>query len=97
MSTPSEPVTIAIVTACMNANGSPEFAWTEVAATQEQIEAGIHYYLAEADLLEMGYQEPFVHFDATEGPPFLHAAVRDYVAGRHSLAKPAVSVLSEER
>jgi hypothetical protein len=74
------PRPIAVVTACMNANGSPEFAITTVSVTQDELDNGVHYYLVEADLLEAGYEEPFVHFDETESPPFLHAAVRRHLA-----------------
>jgi hypothetical protein len=70
---------IVIVTACMNRDGTPTFALNEVEATQAEIDNGIHYYLAEADLLQAGYEEPFVHFDETEGPAFLHPAVRRHL------------------
>jgi hypothetical protein len=70
---------IAIVTACMNANGSPEFVLNEVTVTQEEAENGIHYYLAEAELFIGGYEEPFVHFDQDEAPAFLHPAVRKHL------------------
>jgi hypothetical protein len=76
MQTQPDPRPIAIVTACMTRDGLPCFVLTEVTATPEQIGDGIHYYFAEAELLEAGYEEPFVHFDEVEAPPFLHAAVR---------------------
>jgi hypothetical protein len=76
MQTQPDPRPIAIVTACMTRDGLPCFVLTEVAATPEQIGDGIHYYFAEAELLEAGYEEPFVHFDEMEAPPFLHPAVR---------------------
>lgn len=88
---------IVIVTACMNANGTPTFALTTVEATQEQIEDGIHYYLAEAELLEAGYEEPFVHFDSTESPAFLHPAVRQYLGLSPSGTEPIPLIVSEER
>ena len=34
-----------------------------------------HYYLAESELLELGYEEPFVHFTEDEAPAFLFPAV----------------------
>ncbi len=71
------PVTV--VTACMRADGCPDFALTRVEVTAEEAENGIHYYLAEADLLEAGYEEPFVHFDADEAPAFLLPAVEQYL------------------
>jgi hypothetical protein len=70
---------LAIVSACMNADGTPALALNQVEVTQEEAENGIHYYLVEADLLQAGYEEPFVHFGELEGPPFLHAAVRAYL------------------
>jgi hypothetical protein len=72
-----QPVTI--VTACMTRNGTPEFAINEVEATPEEIENGIHYYLAEANLLEQGYEEPYVHFGEDESPAFLLPAVRQHI------------------
>lgn len=73
---------VAVVTACRNAGGSPEFVLTTVAVTPAQQDNGIHYYLVEADLLEDGYEDPFVHFDEHEAPPFLHPAVRRHLASR---------------
>ena len=45
----------------------------------DQAENGIHYYLAEADLLEGGYEPPFLHFDEDEAPAFLLPAVQEYL------------------
>jgi len=77
------------VTACMTRDGLPAFAINEVEVTQDQIDNGIHYYLAEADLLQAGYEEPFVHFSQDEAPSFLHPAVRQYLAfqNTHVLAE----------
>jgi hypothetical protein len=33
----------------------------------------------ERELIQQGYEEPFVHFPSGESPPFLHAAVRRHV------------------
>ena len=89
MSASHEKRKIAVVTACMNANGAPDFAFSEVAVTQDEAENGVHYYLVERDLLERDYEEPFVHFDQDESPDFLHAAVRRHVgltmANEHQL------------
>ena len=63
------PVTI--VSAVMQADGRPTFAVTQVAVTSEEYANGVHYCLAETDLLEEGYEEPFVHFDSDEAPAFL--------------------------
>ena len=73
---------ITVVTACMRADGTPDFALTEVEVTTEEAENGIHYYLVEADLLEAGYEEPFVHYDEDESPAFLFPAVKQYLASR---------------
>ncbi len=75
----SEKRKIAIVSACMRRDGTPAFALNEVAVTADEQENGIHYYLAEAQLLEDGFEEPFVHFDENEAPAFLHAAVRQHL------------------
>lgn len=79
--------TITIVTACMKRDGTPTFALTTVEATAEQIEEGIHYYMAEGDLIQQGYEEPFCHFDENEAPAFLHPAVQ-----KHLACSPATSV-----
>lgn len=70
---------IAIVSACMTRLGLPTFVLSEIEVTQDEAENGIHFYLAEAELLESGYEEPFVHFDEVEAPPFLHPAVRQHL------------------
>ena len=79
---------LTIVTACMRADGTPALAVTDVEATPDECANGVHYYLAEADLLEAGYEEPFVHFDPAEAPPFLLPAVRRHLG----LAAPAVAL-----
>ena len=86
---------ITIVSACMNANGCPDFALNVVEVTQEQIDNGIHYYLAEAELLQSGYEEPFVHFDEGEAPRFLHPAVRQYL-GLEPIADAPITVARRE-
>ncbi len=83
---------ILVASACMTANGSPAFALNEVEVTHEEAENGIHYYLAEAELLQKGYEEPFVHFDEAEAPSFLIPAVRDHLA---SQASPAPTIEPE--
>ena len=67
---------ITVVTACMTREGLPTFAVNEAEVEFEEYENGIHYYLVEADLLEAGYEDPFVHFDEIEAPRFLHVAVK---------------------
>ena len=90
-----QPITI--VTACMNADGTPDFALTIVEVTQEQIENGIHYYLAEAELLQAGYEEPFVHFDQDEAPAFLHPAVRQHLRLSPPVPQPIILKIPEVR
>jgi hypothetical protein len=97
MSAISGKGTVAIVTACMRKDGTPAFALNEVSVTQEEAANGIHYYLAEAQLLEDGYEEPFVHFDETEAPEFLHAAVRDHLALSPAVTGQNLAALSEGR
>src|SRR5580765_8047711 len=69
--------TISIVSACMRSDGTPTFARTEVDVTDDQAENGIQYYLADAELLEQGYEEPMVHFTLEEAPAFLFPAVEE--------------------
>ena len=47
--------------------------------TPEERDNGVHYCLAEAELLGGGYEEPMVHFAEGEAPPFLHPAVRRHL------------------
>src|SRR5690606_33173492 len=68
-----QPVTI--VSGVVRSGGFPDFAITQGDVTQEELENGIHIYLAEADPLVAGYEEPFVHFPETESPAFLFPAV----------------------
>jgi hypothetical protein len=86
---------MAIVTACMRPDGLPTFVLNEVVVSQDEIDNGIHYYLAEAQLMIDGYDEPYVHFDPTEAPPFLHAAVRQHLASESVVINPPVPVLAE--
>jgi hypothetical protein len=74
------PVTV--ISACMRPDGLPDFALTQVEVTVEQAENGLHLYFAEAELLQAGYEEPFVHFPSDEAPAFLLPAVRAYLAQR---------------
>jgi hypothetical protein len=70
---------ITVVTACMSADGTPDFALNTVEVTHEEYENGVHYDLVEDQLADAGYDEPFVHYDPFESPAFLHAAVRQYL------------------
>lgn len=76
---------IAIVTACMRRDGTPTFARTEVEVTDDQADDGIHYYLAEAELLEAGFHEPMVHFTEGEAPPFLFSLVQQHLSDNAQL------------
>jgi hypothetical protein len=73
---------VTIVSAVMRPDGLPDFAVTQVEVTPDQYEDGIHLYLAEADLLTAGFEEPFVHFPDCEAPPFLLPAVKKHLATR---------------
>ena len=81
------PVTV--ISACMRPDGLPDFALTQVEVTDEQAENGLHLYFAEAELLQAGYEEPFVHFPAGEAPAFLLPAVRAHLAQRQAAASGA--------
>lgn len=87
--------TVAVVSACMTRDGCPTFALNEVEVTQDEADNGIHYYLAEADLLEAGLEEPYVHFDDTESPAFLHPAVREFL-GLAPIPDHLIAVALEE-
>jgi len=80
---------IAIVSACMKRDGTSAFALNEVTVTQEEAENGIHYYLAEAQLLENGFEEPFVHFGEGDSPAFLFPAVRQHLAITNNAINPS--------
>jgi hypothetical protein len=80
----------------MTREGSPTFARTEVAVTQEEADNGIHYYLVEAQLLEEGYEEPFVHFAESESPAFLHPAVQQLLDKSSPVNGSASPALSEK-
>jgi hypothetical protein len=71
--------TIAVVSACMKKDGTPAFALNTVEVTHEEEANGIHYYLAEGQLLEDGFEEPFVHFGEDEAPAFLFPAIRQHL------------------
>jgi hypothetical protein len=79
MSRPEDKRSLTIVSAVMRRDGFPDFALTQVEVTPDEYDNGIHIYLAEADLLEAGFDEPFVHFPDCESPVFLLPAVREYL------------------
>ena len=79
MHDPGDKRPITVVSAVMRPDGFPDFAITRVEVTQQEYDNAVHLYLAEADLLEAGFEEPFVHFSETEAPPFLLPAVQEYL------------------
>jgi hypothetical protein len=97
MSTTPGKHPVAIVTACMSANGTPTFVLTNVEVTPQEAENGVHYGLAEADLLQAGYEEPFVHFDEGESPTFLHPAVRQHLGLSPDVNHPTTPFIVEVR
>ena len=86
---------LAVVTACVRADGTPDFALTEVEVTPEEYADGVHYDLVEELLCEDGYEKPFVHFDEFEAPGFLLPAVRQSVEAAER-PSPDHEVLQEE-
>jgi hypothetical protein len=70
---------VSIVSACMRADGLPDFALTEVEVTPAEYDDGVHYGLADEALAARGYDEPYVHFAEPEAPAFLLPAVRQYL------------------
>ena len=72
---------IRIITACHDASGCPDFAWTVVDVSKSEYDNGAHYEAAEALLQERGYEGPFVHFDQEDGKkvPWLADGVKQYL------------------
>jgi hypothetical protein len=71
--------TLTVVTACMRADGLPDFALNQVEVTQKEHANGVQYDLVESLLKAGAYEEPFVHFDEDEAPCFLLPAVRQHL------------------
>jgi hypothetical protein len=67
---------VSVVTAYMRPDGIPDFTLNEVEVTHEEHANGVHYDLVETLLGQAGYEEPLIHFDQFEAPPFLLPAVR---------------------
>jgi len=57
---------VTIIAACTNASGEPDFTSVTVDVSKEQYENGEHYDLAGKKLLNNGFDEPFVLFDARD-------------------------------
>ena len=70
---------IAVVSACMSCEGTPAFTLYEVEVTPDEYANGVHYSRVEEYLADDGYEEPHVHFDERESPPFLFPVVREYL------------------
>jgi hypothetical protein len=97
MPCPQDKQPITVVSAVMRADGQPDFALTEVEVTADERANGVHYSLVEADLVQAGYDEPFVHFAPEESPPFLHPAVRQYLGLPPVEDRQPQPALSEDR
>jgi hypothetical protein len=87
---------IAVVSAVMKKDGFPDLVLNEVFATQEEIDNGMHYYFVEAELLQAGFEEPFVHFADGESPSFLHPAVREYLGLSPAVDEPIILTFPEK-
>lgn len=96
MQCPQEKQPVVVVSAVMRADGLPAFALNQAEVTAEERDNGIHYYLVEADLLQAGYEEPFVHFDEGEAPSFLHPAVRQHLSRSPAEPQPCLVAPTEE-
>jgi hypothetical protein len=83
MSAETDTRVIRIITACMRSDGTSAFARSEVEVTEDQAENGIQYYLAEAELLQQGFEEPMVHFPEGDAPAFLFPAAEEYLAAQN--------------
>jgi hypothetical protein len=79
MATWHGPRTLTVVTACLNPAGAPDFALSEVEVTYEEYVEGRHCDRVEQRLVAAGYEEPYLHYDDLDDPPFLVAAVRHYL------------------
>jgi hypothetical protein len=69
---------------------------TTVEVTADQRDNGVHHYLVEGELLESDYQEPFLHFDEKESPPFLHPAVKQHLGLMSRITNPTTIPREEE-
>jgi hypothetical protein len=83
---------IAVVTAHVRSDGLPDFALNEVEVTQDEHANGVHYELVEAQLTGQCLEETMVHFDQFEAPPFLMAAVAEYLESRISSRERALTL-----
>jgi hypothetical protein len=73
---------LAVVTAYMRPDGLPDFTLNEVEVTYDEYTNGVHYNLVDTILGEGGFEEPLLHFDEFESPPFLLPAVKEYLESR---------------
>src|SRR2546425_408628 len=82
---------LAIVTACLNAVGSPDLTLTEVEVSHAEYEDGVHCEQVEDRLTAAGYTEPFLHFDEGHAARFLAPVVRRYLATRAPVPDPVAT------
>ena len=85
-----------IISACMRVDGTPTFALTDVAVTPEEAENGVHYCLADLQLQALGFEEPYVHFEASESPAFLFPAVRQFLEAEAVVPDQTMFALAEK-
>ena len=69
-----------VVTACLNASGMPDLTLHEVEVSYDEYTDGVSCDLVEERLREQGFDEPFLHFDEHDAPPFLVPAVQHYLS-----------------
>lgn len=86
---------LAVVTACLNSSGMPDFAFNEVEVTREEFENGLHCDLVEQRLASEGFEEPYLHFDELSSPSFLHPAVRQYLRMPPWVVRPCTSLAGD--
>lgn len=66
--------TLQIAAACRSASGMADMPIFTITVTEEEYDLGLHYDKAEALAESLGYEKPFVCFDATEQAAILSAA-----------------------
>lgn len=69
-------LSVKMLVACSNANGSPELLPLNVLVTQDEYDLGYHYDAARIYCDVNGYEGPYVCFDNTEIPSFIPINVR---------------------
>jgi hypothetical protein len=87
---------IAVVSACMSSDSTPTFTLYEVQVSHDDYANGVHYSRVETYLAADGFDEPYVHFDEREAPPFLLSAVREYLGLPAAKCQQANALLTED-